>query len=366
MPLRVLIVAPALPLVGGQSVQAELIYRRFASDPALHMTFQPINPQLPSRLRWLQRIKYSRTLITFPLYCVQLCVAIARCDVVHIFSAAYLSFVLAPTPAITIARWFGKRVILNYHSGNAEDHLSRWPSAVRTLRRVNCIAVPSPFLVRVFRKFGLSAQCVPNAVDLSAFRFHARSQPQPWFLANRNFEAHYNLACVLRAFSLIQAQLPDARLSVAGDGPLKAELQLLAKTLALRNVEFIGRVAPADMPSAYDRHDFWLNASDVDNMPLSILEAFAAGTAVVSTNAGGIPDLVQDGQIGLLVPCGDAEALAQTAIDLVAQPARFAALTSAAQAECEKYTWDAVKAGWLRLYLEPTSPRAPTSPRLLE
>ncbi len=136
---------------------------------------------------------------------------------------------------------------------------------------------------------------VSNAVDLSAFRFRVRSNPRPAFLVNRHFESHYNVACVLRAFALIQRRRPDALLTVAGDGAQREQLRQLARDLSLRNVRFVGRVPPEHMPALYDEHDVWLNGSDVDNMPTSILEAYACGLAVAGTNPGGIPYIVEDG-----------------------------------------------------------------------
>jgi glycosyltransferase involved in cell wall biosynthesis len=355
-PLKVLIVAPSMATIGGQSIQADMIVRGLREEAAVAIAFQPINPQLPALLRALQDVKYVRTFVTFPWYCCQLLGAVWRADIVHVFSASYLSFVLAPTPAILFARLFKKPVILNYHSGEAADHLERWPSAVRMLRRADRIVVPSNYLVRVFQRFGLVATTVVNAVDLSAFKFRQRTQPRSAFLVNRNFEAHYNVACVLRAFALIQERLPDATLTIAGDGPQRAQLEQLAMDLVLRNARFIGRVRPEDMPVLYDQHDVWLNASDVDNMPLSILEAYASGVAVVSTNAGGIPDIVSNESTGRLVERGDSQALAAKAVELILKPELFVTLTRNGNTECAKYTWGSAKEGWLNIYtaLKPT------------
>ena len=179
---------------------------------------------------------------------------------------------------------------------------------------------------------------VSSAVDLSAFRFRARSNPRPAFLVNRHFESHYNVACVLRAFALIQRRRPDALLTVAGDGPQREQLRQLARDISLRNVRFVGRVPPEHMPALYDEHDVWLNGSDVDNMPMSILEAYACGLAVASTNPGGIPYIVEDGRTGRLVQCGDAEALAEAALAVIGSPPLFGDLTRNALAECVKYT----------------------------
>jgi glycosyltransferase involved in cell wall biosynthesis len=351
-PLKVLLVAPSLDSIGGQSIQADLMMRRLRDEPALEMSFQPINPRMPAALRPIQRVKYARTLFTFPFYCAQLVNALQRCDIAHVFSASYFSFLLAPTPAVHLACYLRKPVILNYHSGEAEDHLAHWPSSLRTLRLASRIVVPSSYLVDVFGRFGLKARAVFNAVDLGAFKFRKRGSPRPAFLVNRSFESHYNVACVLRAFSLIQKRRPDASLTVAGDGRQRAQLRQLASELALRNIRFVGRVQPERMPALYDEHDVWLNGSEVDNMPMSILEAYACGLAVVSTNPGGIPYLVEDRRTGRLVKCSDSDSLAEAALEVVSDPALFSELTGNALAECAKYEWTSVLPAWMRLYSE--------------
>src|SRR5215210_7228672 len=103
---RVLIVAPSLDILGGQSVQAARLLARLAAVANLDVGFLPINPPLPGFLRALQSIKYLRTLVTSVMYVLLLLLRIPRYDVVHIFSASYFSFVLAPTPAIVIAKIF--------------------------------------------------------------------------------------------------------------------------------------------------------------------------------------------------------------------------------------------------------------------
>src|SRR6185312_2360053 len=132
--LRLLVVGPSLDILGGQAVQAERLIKRLQEEPSLEVGFLPINPRLPGLLRKLQAIKYVRTLVTSIWYVASLLSRVRRYDVIHIFSASYFSFVLAPTPAILIARLYGKKIVLNYHSGEATDHLERWPSAIKTLK----------------------------------------------------------------------------------------------------------------------------------------------------------------------------------------------------------------------------------------
>lgn len=350
MPIRVVIVAPSMDMIGGQSIQANLLRERLGTDPELHVTLQPINPVLPGPFKRLQELRYVRTLVTAPWYCAQLFVSIRRSDVVHVFCASYMSFVLSATPALLIGKLLRRGILLNYHSGEAEDHLNRWPSARSTLRIADSIVVPSVFLARVFRRFGFETRVILNCVDLAAFRYRKRGGPAPKFLVNRNFEPHYNVECVLKAMKHIQDVVPDASLTVAGDGPQRAQLHQAAKSLQLRNVEFVGRVPASEMPGLYDRHDIWINASTVDNMPLSILEAFSAGLAVVSSNAGGIPDLVDDGRTGLLANCNDDAQLAANALRVLREPGLFASLTEEARSQGGRYDWKELAPAWKQMY----------------
>jgi glycosyltransferase involved in cell wall biosynthesis len=241
-------------------------------------------------------------------------------------------------------------VVLNYHSGEAEDHFTRWPSAVRTARLAHAIVVQSDYLVGVFARFGLRAEAVHNTIDLESFPFRERARLRPLFLCNRNFEANYNLPCVLRAFARIQAGRSDAALALAGDGSLRPEVERLVGELGLRNVRLLGLVRPEEMPALYNDADVFLNGSDVDNMPLSILEAFACGLPVVTTNAGGIPAMVEDGRTALMVARGDSAALAAASVRLLEDDYLALQLSRNGFEESRKYGWERVRDGWLDVY----------------
>jgi glycosyltransferase involved in cell wall biosynthesis len=347
-PIKVLIVAPALPLVGGQTIQAARLLREFRNEAGLVADFQPINPKF---LPKLQQIKYVRTVVTTLRYIAELFRNVPKADVVHIFSASYFSFLLAPAPALVIAKLFRKRTILNYRSGQARDHLTRWKfTAVPTVKAFDKVITPSGYLVDVFAEFGIEAESISNFVDLERFRFRERKPLRPVFISNRNFEPLYNVSCLLRAFKLIQGQIPEASLIVVGDGSERESLQSLSVELQLRNVEFTGPVRPEEMPSYYDKADVYLNSPSIDNMPNSIIEAFACGLPVVSTNAGGIPYIVANGETGLLVNVGNHKALASAAIRLFNENGLSAKLTGNARSEVERYSWTRVRRDWLRVY----------------
>lgn len=351
-PLRVGIVAPTLTIVGGQSIQAQRLFDRLATMRDIRPVFIPVNPKLPGPFALLQRVKYLRTVVTSMTYWALLVWRLPRVDVVHAFSASYWSYVLAPLPAMILGRALGRVVILNYHSGEAPDHLERWGWLTsRTLGLAHRIVVPSGYLVDVFRQHGYAAEPIANLVELDQIPYRERRALAPRFLANRNFEPHYNVACVLRAFQRIQARIPAASLTVFGDGPERMALESLAAELHLRQTTFAGLVSPDEMGRSYHEADVYLNAPLIDNMPLSILEAFAAGIPVVTSDAGGIPYIVRDGENGRLVPQNDPEAMANAAIDLLEHPEAAAGMTGRARKEVvERYTWTAVLEAWRRCY----------------
>ena len=350
-PVRVLIVAASLDILGGQAVQAERLVRHLQQEPSLQVSFLPINPRLPGKLRTLQSIKYVRTLTTSIFYCLNLLRQVRKYDVIHIFSASYLSFLIAPTPAILVSKLYGKKIVLNYHSGEAEDHLRLWRrTTIPILNLADAIVVPSEFLVRVFSTFGVDARAIFNIIDLNKFSFRERDQLRPVFLSNRNLEAHYGVDCVLRAFALIQQQVPDAILTVIGDGSQRQALEDLKRELNLKHISFTGRVEHEVIYQQYSTSDVYLNASKVDNQPLSILEAFACGLPVVTTDAGGIPDIVTNGETGFVVRVGDYRALADRAIKLLADHNIATTMARRARQECMRYTWKIVCHQWLHLY----------------
>ena len=350
--LKVLIVAPSFDILGGQSVQAARLLERLRQEPLLQVGFLPINPRLPGVLRRLQAIKYVRTVVTSIAYIWSLIWRVHKYDVIHVFSASYFSFVLAPTPAILIGKLFRRKVLLNYHSGEAEDHLRRWRSAIAIIRLADSIVVPSEYLVSVFASFGLKTQAIFNLVDLNKFRFRSRVPLRPVFLSNRNFESHYGVDYVLRAFAMIQSRVPSAQLTIAGDGSLRRPLQSLAVELGLKNTTFIGRVDPEAIAAVYDAADIYLNGSTIDNQPLSIIEAFCCGLPIVTTGAGGIPYMVRDGKTGLLVPCGDHAQMAERALRLLTDPDLAGQLTSEGRNECVKYQWQTVRDAWIKAYFD--------------
>jgi glycosyltransferase involved in cell wall biosynthesis len=349
-PLRVAVVAPSLKILGGQSIQAQRLLMGWRGDDEVEAWLVPHNPTPPRFLRWATAIRYARTVVTESTYLPLLFRELRRADVVHVFSASYTSFLLAPLPAILFAKALGRPVVVNYRSGEAPDHLRRSSVARWALKRADANAVPSPFLRDVFGGFGIDAVIVPNVVDVARFVYHPRDPLRPRLLSTRNMDALYNVACTIRAFRRIQDRWPDASLTLVGGGREERQLRQMSVDLGLRNVTFTGRVDPEAIHSFYESHDIYVQSPNIDNTPGSVLEAFASGLPVVSTEAGGVPAILRHEQDGLLVPLDDAEALAAGVLRLLDNPKWARGLAASARGTLDQCRWPQVREQWLRLY----------------
>jgi len=348
--LRIAIVAPTFRYVGGQSVQAELLLRSWCDDVDVETTFVAIDPQLPNWVAHAQEIRGLRTLLRHPIYLTSLWRAFRDVDIAHIFGSSYWSFLIAATPAWLVAKLRGCKTLLNYRSGDARDHLSRFPSAVLVMSRADEIVVPTRYLVDVLGEFGLRAVVVPNLVDLSQFRYRSRRPLRPRLICPRGFSRYYKVDVVVRAFAEVKSMYPEATLDLVGGGPLEGNLKNLVSDLKLDGVTFTGVVSRHRIGEVYDRADIFINASCVDAMPVSIIEAFRAGTPVVTTSPDAMRYLIEHERTGLLSAVGDEKALAANVIRLLREGDLAATIVENAYRESTKYEWNILRNMWLKLY----------------
>lgn len=351
------LVGPLPPPAGGMANQCEQLIRLLRSEGVQVEVVRTNAPYYPT---WVGRIPMLRAVFRLAPYLANLWVVAGRVDVIHILANSGWAWHLFTAPAMVVARLRETPVIVNYRGGNADPFFTQGPKYVlRMLAKAKLRVTPSVFLQRVFQKHGLDAHVIPNIVDLARF---TPSLPRafgdsPHIVVTRNLEPIYDMPTAIRAFAVIRKAFANARLTIAGSGPELANLHALVDQLQLGNcVRFAGRIDNASIPALYASADCMINPSTVDNMPISILEAFASGVPVVSTRVGGIPDVVAHGVSGLLVPVGEPDAMAQEVLRILQNPTIFSGLRQAGMAEADKYAWAEVRAKWLDAYVRSARP----------
>ena len=206
------------------------------------------------------------------------------------------------------------------------------------------------YLRAAFAHHGYRARVIPNVVDASRFRYRERSPLRPRLLSTRNLESYYRIDNTLEAFALVRARHREATLTIAGSGSEEPRLRRLAASLGSHGIRFVGRVEPAAMADLCEQADIFVNSSVVDNQPVSVLEAFAAGLPVVSTPTGDLAALVRDGDTGLIVPAGDPPAMAKAVVSLLDHPECAQRMARRAHGTVEAYSWPRVREQWAAVY----------------
>lgn len=344
IPGRVLLISPVPPPYGGMALQAVLLQKKLRVDGVSAELLGYSHP-LPPAFRFLERIPGLRTLFRAGRFCITAWQRVRSSDVIHILAASWIYFFLIVCPAVLMSRLQGKRVILNYRGGDADQFLKWCGWLVKPVfQMADVITAPSGFLAQVIRhRVGLSVAIVPNIVDFSRFHYRDHSPVQPKMLVTRHLEELYGIESVLRAFRHIQSKHPTASLWIAGTGTQEAYLRNLASNWALRNVKFLGHIDHGSLAGVYDQCDILLNASRIDNFPASLMEASAAGLVVVSTDAGGIPFMYEHGKNALLAAIGDWQGLASEVECVLRQQDLARSLAFAGRQLCQQCDWANVR-----------------------
>jgi len=169
----------------------------------------------------------------------------------------------------------------------------------------------------------------------------------------RAFHEVYNPRIAVQVAASIIREHPECRLFMGGgdkgDGSLQ-RTEELAKALGIAgSVEFSGKIASSEVPDWLQGGDVFINTTNVDNAPVSVIEAMACGLCVVSTNVGGIPCLLDDGKDALLVPPDDPEAMAAAIRRILTEPGLSERLSKNARRKAEQFDWSSMLPRWEEL-----------------
>ena len=168
------------------------------------------------------------------------------------------------------------------------------------------------------------------------------------------FHKIYNPELAIKVLDLMRTDYPKSRLIMAGpdknDGSLQKCQEKLTELGLEESVEFLGWIPKLEVPTWLNKADIFINTTNIDNTPVSVLEAMACGLCIISTNVGGIPYMLKDGFDALLVPPDDPIAMAEALRRLLTEQGLAQKLSSNARKKAEQFDWSKVIPMWEALF----------------
>lgn len=276
--------------------------------------------------------------------------AIPRCSSVHLFHTTSVRFLTFTLPAIMLGRFFGKKIILHYLSQRVELDFEKISEAyTAALKLCDQIVVSTRYAQAQLSGYDIKADVVRLPVAPLAEAKVAEHNLQPKIIMVCAYEKYANLTCALKAFKLVKMKYPRAEITIAGSGSQHFYLERFIANNKILGVELLNLPAGEMISNLMLEADLYLNSSAVGTLPGSLLEAMSLGLPVISTDVGGINEVITDRQSGLLVRSNDHVAITDRIIELIEHPSLVEQLSKSAIEAAAKYSWDNLRASWLSL-----------------
>ncbi|WP_400078020.1 glycosyltransferase family 4 protein [Winogradskyella sp. R77965] len=274
-----------------------------------------------------------------------------KVDYIIIDTYSTLNFYFALSVS-QLCRILGIKYITRLNGGNLPTRLK---TSIKMSKMIfnNAYAniSPSLFLKEKFNEFGYkNVQHIPNSLNIDEYLFSEREYHTPKLLWVRSFSEIYNPKLALHVMQSLIEFYPNTELCMVGpdsDGSF-SEIKSLANELNL-NVRFTGKLKKSEWIELSKSYNIFINTTNFDNTPVSVMEAMALGLPVVSTNVGGMPYLIINNEEGLLVPKENREAMTNAIIKLQNDETLRNKLIKNARYKAENFDWSILKQSWIKL-----------------
>lgn len=250
----------------------------------------------------------------------------------------------------SLANILNKKYIPILHGGDLPKRLSNSPKlSKRIFKRAYKVVAPSMYLKSAFESKGYEVLCIPNILQIENYKYKERKLLSPKLLWVRSLKSIYNPLMAVKVLEKLKGEYSNAKLCIVG--PFVEEKILISikreiKTKKLeQNIELTGVLSKEDWHKKSEEFDIFINTTNFDNTPISVMEAMALGLPVVSTNVGGIPYLLKNKEDGILVEKENAEMMFDEVNKLIKNFDTKIALN--ARKKVEKFGWNVVKKQWV-------------------
>ena len=241
------------------------------------------------------------------------------------------------------------------HGGNLPDRIKQSPklSSFYFGNSYTNVAV-SGYLKHSMDANGWQCVEIPNNIPIENYPYKHRHSISPTLFWVRSFHKSYNPQLAIKLLHRLRKKYPAATLKMIGpdknDNSLE-KCKKVVKELSLEKwVSFEGLLSQKEWIEQSANSDIFINTTNFDNLPVSVIEAMALGMVIISTNVGGVPYLLEDGKTGLMVPGNDQDAFVEAIDRVLSDPQCAASLSEAAHLKAQQFDWKNVKALWKSLF----------------
>ena len=250
-----------------------------------------------------------------------------------------------------LCRLFRLKYLPILHGGNLPHRLYHNPTLSSLIFNNSFQNIaPSGYLKYEFEVKGYTTLLIPNVIPITKYNFKNRQKLQPKLLYVRSFAKIYNPTLAIEVLKELKGKYPEATLCMIGpdkDGTLKEVQQLIDKYELHDSVEITGVLSKEEWHKKSEDFDIFINTTNVDNTPISVIEAMALGLPVVSTNVGGLPYLIDDNKDGVLVDKEQPILMAKKIVEIIEE--NKSSFAKMARSKVENFDWSVVRKQWLKL-----------------
>ena len=239
------------------------------------------------------------------------------------------------------------------HGGNLPQRIKNSPKLCEKLFRNSKINVAvSGYLENAVKQNTWNVTVIPNPINIQNYPFTERVSTNLKIFWLRSFHEIYNPLLAVELIYELKKKYSFVSLTMVGpdkDGSLEVCKKRVAELNLQDNIVFTGLLSLQEWVALSTSHDLFLNTTNFDNLPVSLIEAMALGFPVITTNAGGIPYLIEQNINGILVPTNNVQTMLDTVEALYQNPSITNQLSIQARKTAEQYDWSNIKLQWKKI-----------------
>ena len=253
-----------------------------------------------------------------------------------------------------ICRVLYKKYIPILRGGDLPDRIKNYRILSNSIFNNSFLNIsPSSYLKKKFELYGYKVTIIPNFIDIENYPFLIREDCKPKIFWVRSFHSVYNPKMAILVLYELLKSFPNSVLCMVGpdkDGSLADCKEIATKLGIINKIKFTGLLRKKEWVQLSTQYDLFINTTDYDNTPVSVLEAMALGFPIITTNAGGLSFFHEDGVDALMVEKNDINGMVKKILFLLSEKKYAQKLSKNSRKKAEKFGWKIIKKSWIKIF----------------